>query len=259
MSIHPVVAPHVPFIVDSIVEILGDDLGKIILLGSATRDDFDPSSSDVDIAVLTEAPVGRLIVMPMLHLADEMSICFDIKVSFAVRNREEIERWSVFDLCWEGQVARGIPLVEAEHLQEFPQLPRDEAKSEVIAHYLSQADAWLKIAESYQTAEYRQLAVWEAGRAACRSLQAFLLLNEIDPSPKPGRWNVKALFELAIAVDKDMESIRTDISAQNAKVILLEKIDVLSDEVPVPSLRRVRRAFAGAHRVIADCKQRIGQ
>lgn len=258
MSIHPVVAPHVPFIVDSIVEIFGDNLGKVVLLGSATRDDFDPSTSDVDIAVLTEAPIDRF-PLPLLHLADEMSICFDIKVSFAVRNREDIERWSAFDLCWEGQVARGIPLVEAEHLQEFPQLPRAEAKAEVIAHYLAQANAWISKAEGYQTDTLRQLAVWEAGRAACRSLQAFLLFHEIDPSPKPSRWSVLSLFEQAVTADKELESIRKDISAQDEASVLQEKFDVLSNEEPIPTIQRVRRSISGAHRVIAECKRRIGK
>lgn len=257
MRVHPVVAPHVPFIVDSIVEIMGDNLGKVVLLGSAIRQDFDPLTSDVDIAVLAEAPVGRLIMMPMLHLADEMSICFDIKVSFAVRSREEIERWSAFDLCWEGQVSRGITLIEAEHLQKFQQLAREEAKAEVIAHYQSQADAWLKNAESFQTAEYRQLAVWEAGRAACRSLQAFLLFHEIDPSPKPSRWNVTSLFKMATSADDEMNSLHKEISSQNEKVTLQEKIDVLSDEEPVPSLRRVRGSITGARRIVAECKRRI--
>lgn len=256
MRVHPVVAPHVPFIVDSIVEIMGDNLGKVVLLGSAIRQDFDPSTSDVDIVVLTETPIDRF-PLPLLHLADEMSICFDLRTSFAIRSREEIERWSAFDLCWEGQVSRGITLIEAEHLQEFQHLPREEAKAEVIAHYLDQADAWIRKAEGFQTDTLRQLAVWEAGRSACRSLQAFLLFHEMDPSPKPGRWNISSLFERSVTADQELESIRKDILAQNEALVLQEKIDVLSNEETIPCLRRVRRSITGARRVITECKQRI--
>jgi len=258
-QIHHLVIPAVPMLVDGVVDVFGEALSRMVLLGSAIRDDFSPETSDVDVAILIVDPPFADVFprQDLLRLKRDIAASCNLNVEFSIRQDSEIERWSEFELCWEGQAARGIVLIEAEQPVDQFKLPRDQAKLEVVTHFLCQSDKWLKRASGYRTDDLRLMASWEASRATCRALQAVMLRYEVDPSPKATRWDIRWLFDSAVSVSPSIETTRPRLANLDTRLALQEKIDILLHDGPEPSLRVVGKTLSSAKRIITACKRGI--
>lgn len=255
---HPSVQPAIQTIVEGFTAILGTNLSKIVLLGSAIRDDFDPAISDVDVAILVNVPPSQIFTSVLdlkLKLEDE----FSIDCQFAIRERIAIERWCEFELAWEGKVTRGETIFDSGDDLVRYRLTRDEAKMEIIEHYIAQADLWLQRGLNNRDDDFRRLAEWEACRATCRALQAVLLQNDIDPSPKSMRWNIRSLFDAAATACNRLQSVHPYLEKLPPELALQEKGSVLLSDEPQPARQHVRSVFSRSKKIIAACKRGIDE
>lgn len=257
-QVHPSVQPAIKSLVDGVSSILGINLNKLVLIGSAIRNDFAPEISDVDVVILVNVQPNR-VSRELFDLKQKLEISYSIDCQFAVPERVNVERWSEFELCWQGKISKGVTLFDSGNDFSSYRIPREQAKKEVVAHYLIQSDQWLKRSLLYQTEDFPLLSEWEACRAVCRTLQAALLRYEIDPSPKALRWNLRGLFEAAEKVCDGLEAARAFLDKLPPDLALQEKGEVLCSEDPAPRKAHVKSVCANAKKLITACKRGLNE
>lgn len=256
--IHPSVQPAISTLVDGVSSILGGNLSKLVLIGSAIRNDFDPETSDVDVVILVNVQPNR-ISRELFDLKQMLENRFSVECQFAIPERVHVERWAEFELCWQGKVSNGVTLFDSGNDFSSYRIPREQAKKEVVAHYMIQSDQWLKRSLLYQADDFPLLSEWEACRAACRALQAVLLRYEIDPSPKTLRWNIRGLFETAAEVCDGLDVARAGLGKLPPDLALQEKGEVLCSDDPAPRKAHVKSVCANAKKLITACKRGLNE
>jgi predicted nucleotidyltransferase len=254
--IHPFVQPAIRTVVKELTDSIGENLSKVVLIGSAIRRDFDPKTSDVDVVILTNVPCREINFDKYdldLHLPDELALDFQ----FTIREEAAVEQWSEFELSWEGKVRSGVILYDSGSDLSSQRLPREDAKKGVIAHYLVQSDRWFRRSLSDAKFNFPLIAEWQACRAACRSLQALLLRHDIDPSPKSLRWNIPGLFDVATQACDRLEHARQYLGKLPADLAFQEMSSVFTSDDPQPAKRHVRSVISNARKLISACKRGI--
>jgi predicted nucleotidyltransferase len=256
--IHTLAIPAVPLLVDGIFDLFGANLSRLVVFGSAIRDDFDPETSDIDVAILLnhlpdDAHAG------LSGLQCSIKDKLNLNVQFAIQLCAVVDRWANFELCWEGKVASGHVLIHSVEPSMYAPLDRDLVKAEVINNYLRQASQWHRRGLCYLIDDGLPiLSEWEACRSACRALQAVLLRGEIDPSPKSIRWSLGTLFEQAVAADPRLEAVRSEVNGLNHSLASQEMADVLVMKNEANhGLRHFKSALSRAKRVISACRKII--
>lgn len=254
--IHSSVEPILPAIREAVLESYGDAVARIYLLGSATRpDDFRPGVSDIDVSIVFKAIPNEVWKgLSKIHIKVEELAPSELQISLKMISK--IERWRSFELCYEGRVAEGVLLYDAGYTFDGERLGREEAKKEVVALYRSQAKRWLCVARRYVGTTDMRVAEWESCRAACRALQALLLLCDFDPAPKNIRWNLPALSSLVAARYAVPESVSFAAGLIPADIEGETRDDLDFVDAPAPDAALQNRlAIARAWFVISWCKR----
>lgn len=75
-------------------EVFGDKLRSVILYGSYARGDYD-DESDIDIMILVDIPREEIWLHkdPILHLASELGLEYNIMVSPFIKDTETFDRF----------------------------------------------------------------------------------------------------------------------------------------------------------------------
>ena len=75
-------------------EVFGDKLHSVILYGSYARGDYD-DESDIDIMILVDIPCEELWLYkkPILHLASDLGLEYDILVSPFIKDTETFDKY----------------------------------------------------------------------------------------------------------------------------------------------------------------------
>ena len=217
--IHPAIADSLPALVAAIRDHLGDRLARIVLFGSAIRDDFT-ARSDIDVAVMLateESPSAE-----DLNLLDKAACAalppdLEYRLEMVVRPRSHFERCAAFPVCFEGQVMhRGCILYDDGRPCTEERLTGEAVRRRAVQWSLDVAASDLHAAEILAAGltpdTYGRLSVLHLRiRACCHALQAILLWHGVDPSPRALRWNVQALYRAAAARESRLLPLGADM------------------------------------------------
>lgn len=174
----------------------GEQLRRVVLHGSLVRGGFtDDSDIDVVVMVSAEARIEYAINNEIRSAITDQDIRSRIELDVSVIDK--YERYRLFDLCYHGRVCSGRVIFDSGKPYEGIRLSREEARIEVVGHYLAQAQEWLESGVSAVNGKALCTARHEAARAACRALHALLVFLECDPSPKRVRWSLRRLCAMA--------------------------------------------------------------
>ena len=205
MTVPASVSAILPALTEIILSNFGEIADRIILHGSATDETlFRPGSSDIDLFVLYSAkssPHGNPGYAELRKYANTLSGPWT-KIEITFINRERIERYRNFELCYEGRACSGLILYDANRPHTYPTLSREAARDEVSEQYMFRTWRWLS-----QDTPDSKWASWSACRAACSAFHAILIRHDIDISPKSFRWNLPALFAVATQYHPELNKL----------------------------------------------------
>ena len=206
------VASIIEKLVQSILFHLGEaSVSKVILYGSATdAASFREGESDLDVAVL---------LMPTATLND-FNACTQIekikaeivgvwrRLDIQLHKCGSIERYRNFELCFQGQVYKGVTLYDAGHpvVTAHEVLTREAAQLEISRGHIRFAFAQLL------TIAYTNSAAWSYCRACCSLFHALLALKDVDVSPKAIRWDMDALLAKVVMYYPRLVSLEKHIA-----------------------------------------------
>lgn len=194
--IHSLIAPHIETICRELRTRI-DGIRRIVLLGSATNGKaFDTDTSDVDIAIVMDE-IPREIWRLVGEAGHEIYRDLPAIPQISVLTTDKVQRWQNFELSYEGRVAAGVLLFDSGRRRDGIVLSREQARAEVVDHYISQATHWLRIARKDRNTTYIRFAEFESSRATCRAFHALLVAKDTDPSPKNIRWHLPELLRIA--------------------------------------------------------------
>jgi predicted nucleotidyltransferase len=241
-------------------EYFGEDLDLVILHGSAVHpENFREGGSDLDVAIVLNNE-ERQEKRPSWEFRDLVVERFPngpwSRIETVIRPRAAIERVGRnFELCYEGQVARGVRYYDAGKEFVGEVLSRDAARSEVALKYIEQAWRWVSTTQPDVSD-----TAWFACRSACRAMHALLVNYEIDVSPKALRWNLTALYEGAASIHPELEGVRQFIEwlhdglAQYAD----PPYEDSDDDDPEATISNRRRLIAASMKIVRRAERVLG-
>lgn len=198
--------PYIPAIIEAAKSQYDANLARVILHGSAVRGGFN-ANSDIDLAVLLyDVSRYKSECTETLRNAIPVDSAVYYLLSPHTTSIDAVERYRNFDLCYEGRVCAGMVLYDDGRPFGGVRLTYEEARREIIDHYLTQAEQWLEEASNAANIS-TPWARFEAGRASCRALHAVLVAHGVDPSPKLLRWNLRRLHRSAAKLDPSFRYI----------------------------------------------------
>lgn len=190
-------------------DVLGDKLDRVILYGSFVWGDWNPESSDIDVAVLVHESVEA--TYDTTQAISRQLECEQLQI--LMRSAASFEALRAFEPCMESKALRlGKVLWSHPEAVTYPVLPEADARRKVVSTSLRAAKRSIRLASylmredqargraepnedwhrNYQNKNY----CGEAHRGACSALRACCYHLGIDPSAKSTRWSVPGLLGL---------------------------------------------------------------
>ena len=92
-------------------EVFGDKLRSVILYGSYARGDYD-DESDIDIMILVNIPREKIWLYkdPIIHLASDLGLEYDILVSPYIKDTETFDKYLNAMPFYQNVQREGIPI-----------------------------------------------------------------------------------------------------------------------------------------------------
>ncbi len=249
-----------PRIADMAQEYFGEILEQVILHGSgAYPEKFREGNSDLDISiVLSDAHRNSLSFWDFVDLVNEQFPNGPWKkVDMVPNTRASIERRRNFELCYEGQVTRGIVYYDCGKDFIGEVLSYDAARADVVSKYISQAWRWVTL-----TTPNMESATWSACRSACRALHALLVNHEIDVSPRALRWNLPALYMAAVCLYPELETVRQFVYRLPENLAPFDYLDSPCDDLDIydlkTTIRNRRQLIASSMKIVRRTEHILG-
>lgn len=190
-------------------DVLGDNLDRVILYGSFVWGNWNPESSDIDVAVLVRESVD--ISYETTHAISSQLECDSLQI--LMRSAASFEALRAFEPCMESKALRlGKVLWSHPEATTYPVLPEADARRKVVATSLRAANGSIRLAsylmredqargraepkEDWHRNYDNKTYCTEAHAGACWALRACCYHQGIDPSAKSTRWSVPGLLQL---------------------------------------------------------------
>lgn len=207
----------VPHILEAAHSVVGDGLERVILYGSYVWGQRQPDS-DIDVAILCadDVKISPLALMKACKFDDA-------NIQFYAAKTSKVDRRRRFRVCMDAKIANdGLVLYDSGRRYEVKDA--DAARAEVVRErYRHSAAAILRAMRSDRMGTRepdKTMSTFTAMTVAKQSLlsaaftlHAYLLANDIDPSPRVLRWSVANLLDAATWINPAWNARKPDAAA----------------------------------------------
>lgn len=201
--------PEFAHIVETVHNCIGDGLERVIVYGSYAWGRYQ-RDSDIDVAIL----IADDVKLSVFDLAKVIDRPFSLYVCPA-RKADSLRR---FRVCLDAKIVNdGIVLFDSG--RRYNALDADAARSMVVAEHLQRAAKslrqalrtrkFMRLNPNDTLAEYSTMSIARQSLfAAVFGLQAYLLNQDIEVSPKVLRWSVANQIEAATWFDTSWRELK---------------------------------------------------